>query len=200
MKLLGNSSYGYQIMDRSRHTITKYLNDEKTHKAINEPLFKRLNTVEKDLYDVELLKSTIEHREPIIVGFFILQYAKLRMLELYYNFFDKFCDVNKFEELEMDTDSLYLALAEENLYDCIKPDKRAAWEKLGKMTVETLSRRMQNLISSLERVAVRIKIMISGNRDFLKKNSDVQKCYVCVARHIAAMTLSQISSNLAVKD
>ena len=130
MKLLGNSSYGYQIMDRSRHTITKYLNDEKTHKAINEPLFKRLNTVEKDLYEVELLKSTIEHREPIIVGFFILQYAKLRMLELYYNFFDKFCDVNKFEELEMDTDSLYLALAEENLYDCIQPDKRVAWEKM----------------------------------------------------------------------
>ena len=47
MKLLGNSSYGYQIMDRSSHTITKYLNDEKTHKAINEPFFKRLNTVEK---------------------------------------------------------------------------------------------------------------------------------------------------------
>ena len=38
MKLLGNSSYGYQIMDRSRHTITKYLSDEKTHKATNEPL------------------------------------------------------------------------------------------------------------------------------------------------------------------
>ena len=27
MKLLGSSSYGYQIMDRSRHTITKHLND-----------------------------------------------------------------------------------------------------------------------------------------------------------------------------
>ena len=58
-------------MDRSRHTITKYLNDEKTHKAINESMFKRLKTVEKDLYEEELLKSTIEHREPIIVGFFI---------------------------------------------------------------------------------------------------------------------------------
>ena len=104
MKLLGNSSYGYQIMDRSRHTITKYLNDEKTHRAINEPLFKRLNTVEKDLFVVEVLNTTIEHREPIIVGFFILQYAKLRMLELYYNFFDKFCDVNKYEELEINTD------------------------------------------------------------------------------------------------
>ena len=57
MKLLGNFSYGYQIMDRSRHTIIKCLNNEKTHKAVNELLFKRLNTVEKDLYEVELLKS-----------------------------------------------------------------------------------------------------------------------------------------------
>ena len=128
-KFLGNSSYGYQIMDRSRHTITKYLNAEKTHKAITETLFKRLNTVEKDLYEVELRKSAIGPGEPIIGGFFILQYAKLRKLELYYNFFDELCDVNKFEELEMDTDSLYLALCKENLYDCIKPDKRAAWEK-----------------------------------------------------------------------
>ena len=106
MKLLGNSSYGNQIMHRSRHTITKYLNDEKTHKAINEHFFKRLNTIQKDLYEIELLRSTIEHTEPIIVGFFILQYAKLRMLELYYNFFGKFCDVNKIEELKLDPDLL----------------------------------------------------------------------------------------------
>ena len=85
-------------MDRSRPSIKKYLNDERTHKAINEPLFKRLNTVEKDLNEVELMKSTIEHREPIIVGLFILQYAKLKILELYYNLFNKFCYVNKFEE------------------------------------------------------------------------------------------------------
>ena len=29
MKSLANCSYGYEIMDRSRHTVTKYLNDEK---------------------------------------------------------------------------------------------------------------------------------------------------------------------------
>ena len=29
------------------------------------------------------------------------------MLELYYNFFRKFCDTDKYEELEMDTDFLY---------------------------------------------------------------------------------------------
>ena len=45
MRLLANSSYGYQIMDRSRHTVTKYLSDEKTHSAINSNLFKRLNHI-----------------------------------------------------------------------------------------------------------------------------------------------------------
>ena len=49
MKWLGNSSYGYQIMDRSRHTETKYLNDEKTHKEINGKKFKRLNNVLEEI-------------------------------------------------------------------------------------------------------------------------------------------------------
>ena len=129
-KLLGNSYYGYQIMDRSRHTETKYLNDKKTHKAINGKMFKHLNNVSEEIYEVELPKSKIEHREPIVVGFFILQYAKLRMLELYYNFFDRFCDVDKFEELETDTVSVFLALAHENLYDCIRPAKKEEWETL----------------------------------------------------------------------
>ena len=115
-------------MDLSRHTVTKYLNDEKTDSAINIKLFKRLNFITDQLYEVELVKSEIEHREPIIVGFFILQYAKLRMLELYYSFFKKFCDTEKYEELEMDTDSLYLALSEGNLEDIIFRDKRNEWE------------------------------------------------------------------------
>ena len=45
MKLLANSSYGYQIMDHSRHTVTKCLSDEKTHGAINTKLLKRLDHI-----------------------------------------------------------------------------------------------------------------------------------------------------------
>ena len=130
MKFLVNSSYDYQIMDRSRHTVTKYLNDEKTHAAINSKLFKKLDHVNNSLYEVELAKAQIEHKEPTIVGFFILQCAKLRMLELYYNSLTRFCDVNKFEELEMDSDSLYQALAEKELEDCIRAEMRAEWQRL----------------------------------------------------------------------
>ena len=93
-------------------------------------MFKRLNLITDELYEVELVKTEIEHREPIFLGFFILQYAKLNMLELYYNFFKNFSDTDKYEELEMDTDSLYLALSEEILEDVFVPEKRAEWDQL----------------------------------------------------------------------
>ena len=130
MNLLADRSYGYQITDWRRHTVAKYLTDKKTHVAINSKLFEKLDHVNISLYGVELAKAQIEQKEPIIVGFFILQYAKLRMLEVYCNFFTRFCDVNKFEVLEMDTDSLYLALAEKELEDCIRPEMRTGWQRL----------------------------------------------------------------------
>ena len=40
-KLLTNSSYGYQNIDRSRHSVTKYLNDDMMHAAIDNKLSKR---------------------------------------------------------------------------------------------------------------------------------------------------------------
>ena len=115
-------------MARSRHTVTKYLNDGKTHSAFNNKRFMDLNFITDQLYEVEHVKPEIEHREAIIVGFFILQYAKLRMLELYCNFFKKFCDSEKYEELEMDTDFLYLVLSEKNSEDIILPGKRNEWK------------------------------------------------------------------------
>ena len=180
MKLLGNSSYGYQIMDRSKHTMTKYLGDEKTHKAINNQFFMRLNIVAKDLYEVELVKSTIEHREPIIVGFFILQYAKLRMLELYYNFFDEFCDVNKFEELEMDTD--FLKWTERRSKDC-RDDFRADAKTTFSPVLAVLN----------------IRNMTRENQDCSKRSSDAPKCYACVVKPFAVTIVKVKSISLAVK-
>ena len=42
MKLLANSFSAYQILDRSRHTLTKFLSDEKRHAAISNIKFRRL--------------------------------------------------------------------------------------------------------------------------------------------------------------
>ena len=121
MKLLAYGPYGYHIMDCSRHTVTKYLSDGKTPAAIDSELFKKLNYLNNSLYEVDLAKAQVEHKEANNAGIFILQYAKLRMLELYYTFCNRFFDVNKFERLEKDTHSLYLAFAEKLLEDCIGP-------------------------------------------------------------------------------
>ena len=51
-------------------------------------------------------KTRIENREHIIVGFFIFQFAKLTMLQLKYYRFSSFCDSNKYELIEIDTDTL----------------------------------------------------------------------------------------------
>ena len=72
MKLAAYSSYAYQIVDRSQQTVTKYLSDEKTHDANNSKLFKTGNCMNTALYEVELAKAKIEHKEPTLVGFFIL--------------------------------------------------------------------------------------------------------------------------------
>ena len=51
------------------------------------------------------------------------------MLELYYKFSQDFCNFNAFEEMEMDTDSLYLAVAHDSLEDCIKTE---VWNNIRK--------------------------------------------------------------------
>ena len=96
-RLLANSFHGYQIIYQSRHTVTKYLSDDTTYGATNNKLFKLLGFINDRLYELEMAKSELEHKEPTKLRIFILQNAKLRILELYYNFFDKNWDVTKFE-------------------------------------------------------------------------------------------------------
>ena len=43
------------------------------------------------------------------------------MLELLHKFLDKYCAVTELEQLQMYTDSLYQALSEHDLFDCIQP-------------------------------------------------------------------------------
>ncbi len=60
---------------------------------------------------------------PIIlqIGFFVCQYAKLRMLEFYFDFLMKFIDPRNFQMCEMNTDSAYVAMSGNSLDDVIKP-------------------------------------------------------------------------------
>ena len=141
-----------------------------------------------------------EHREPIIVGFFILQYGKQRMLELYYNFFKKFCDTDKYEEVDMDTDSLYLALSKEILEDFILPENRGEWDKSrSKDCTDNFTANATDNFSP-ELVVIPTRKMIIKSRASSENNLDVQKCCVSVAKQIVVMISKLRSTSLAAKD
>ena len=63
-------------------------------------------------------EDEMNQKEPISVGFVILQCAKLTMLLILCNFFQRFCDPQKYELIEMDTD---MAVSEEKVEEFIRP-------------------------------------------------------------------------------
>ena len=148
---------------------------------------------------MEFVKSEIEHKEPIIVTFFILQHAKLRMIELYYNFLEKYCDDTKFEELENYTDSLYLALSENDLYDCIQPAMQKEWNSLRIGDCMDYFSADSTTKFFPPTWCTKQKILIDENLAYSKKKSAAQKWFVCVAKHIATTILNHTNSILVAQ-
>ena len=97
-RMLSNSSYGYQIMDRSWHILTKYLSVEKTHAHSNKKMFKHLGFKNEQLNEVELAKSEIEHKEPIIL-YFCSRVCKVQSVGAVLQLFLKVCDDTKYEKI-----------------------------------------------------------------------------------------------------
>ena len=131
MKVIGNSGYGSLIMDKTKHSEVKYVQGEnETCLKINDPLFRNLECLdqEEQYYEVDMAKRKIRLDLPIQLGYFILQYAKLRMLEFYYDFMDCYVDRSDFEYCEMDTDSAYMAISGSSLEDIIKPEMKAEYD------------------------------------------------------------------------
>ena len=71
-----------------------------------------------------MIKKKIIWDLPLQIGVFVYQYAKLRMLQFYYDFLDVFVSRDDFELCEMDTDSLYMGLSGASLDDVVIPEKR----------------------------------------------------------------------------
>ena len=53
------------------------------------------------------------------------QCAKLRMMQFYYDFLDKYLDRSDFQMCEMDTDNAFIAIAGESVESLVKPELKA---------------------------------------------------------------------------
>ena len=89
MKLLGNSGYGKTVTNIDKHREVKYCTEVGTSSHINNKRFRQLDVVTDDVYEITSNKVRLTYDLPLHIGFFVYQYAKLRMLEFYYDFVDR---------------------------------------------------------------------------------------------------------------
>jgi hypothetical protein len=128
MKLFGNSAYGKTVTNKENFVSTSYGNEDNISKKINSPHFKDLEQLYGQKYEVISTKREIRMDLPLQIGVAVYHLAKLRMLDFYYNFIDKYIDRSDFELLEMDTDSNYFAFSEDSIEKLIKPEMREEYE------------------------------------------------------------------------
>ena len=90
MKLLGNSAYGKTVTNVDKHRDVRYCTEVGTSRLISNKRFRQLDVVTDDAYEVTSSKARVTYDLPHHIGFFVYQYAKLRMLEFYYDFVDRY--------------------------------------------------------------------------------------------------------------
>lgn len=126
-KLLGNSAYGKTLEGLANHRRINYVTD--SSKLVRKPQFRKCVPIDDSIEEVESVKKNVRWSLPLQIGYFVYQYAKLRMLQFYYDCLLNYVQKEDFELLEMDTDSMYLSLSGESLNDVIKPHKRKTFFK-----------------------------------------------------------------------
>ena len=90
MKLLGNSAYGKTVTNIDRHRNVAYCTEVGSSACINNKRFRQLDVVTDNAYEITSNKSRVTYDLPLHIGFFVYQYAKLRMLQFYYDFVDRY--------------------------------------------------------------------------------------------------------------
>ena len=127
-KLKGNSFYRKMIEDLGRHKSTKFTCEERSvDKAFRSPFFDNLKKI-GGAYEIKEFKQTVMIKRPHQCGIAAHQLAKLRMLEFYYGFLDKYFSRQDFELCYMDTDWFYLAMSGDSLDEIVKLEMKQAYE------------------------------------------------------------------------
>ena len=127
-KLKENSFYGKIIEDLSCHKSTKFTREERVvYKALRSVLFDNIEEIGW-AYEIKELKRNVMIKRAYQCGIAVLQLAKLRMLEFYYDFLDKYFSRQDFELRYVDTDTVYLVMSGDSLDEIVRPEMKQEYE------------------------------------------------------------------------
>ena len=110
-KLTANSAYGATLLNKMNFTHIYFMGENETLLKHNDPRYRLSSEIAEGIYEVQMAHKEFTHNIPKQLGFFVLQYAKLRMLEFYYDCLDYYMNREDYELCQMDTDSIYFAIS-----------------------------------------------------------------------------------------
>ena len=134
-KLKRDSFYWKMIKDLAKHERTTFTtNEDLVDQSFRYPFFKDL----EENHGVFKIQSANKGRVNITKSYqcfvTIYQLAKLCMLEFYYDYLDKYLDRRDFELIQMDIDSLYIAISSTSINEIVKPELTKEYDHGGKAT------------------------------------------------------------------
>ena len=130
-----------------RHKSTKFTCEERVvEKALRSLFFDDLEEI-GGVYEIKEFKQTVMIKRPYQCGIAVYQLAKLRMLEFFYDFLDKYFRRQDSELCYMDTESFYLKMSGASLDDIVRPEIKQAYEahKKNWLATEEFSERTPGL-------------------------------------------------------
>ena len=116
-------------MRTDRHTSTSIVSGEVARRAVNNPHFQNMHQLDKDLFEVSFRHKFVSARMPSQIGLLVYGWAKRFLLEMYYNFIDKYISRGSFGLVLCDTDSLYFGLGASSLRESVKPELKFKFDE-----------------------------------------------------------------------
>ena len=133
-KLIMNSCYGSAILCKEKYTKLKYTdNQNEARQSVNDKRFQSMSCIDEDtgLYEIVSHHGRVNIDTPIQIAIHILMNAKLKLLEFYYCFLQKYLDWSMFSIVCCDTDSLMVAYAKKSIYETVRSEcKQIVWRQI----------------------------------------------------------------------
>jgi len=129
-KITANSIYGALLMNKDHHEVVRFVeNGFSVCRAVNMPTFRNAEHAGKKHTEIICQKPIICQNVPIQISKNVLDLAKMKISQFFWDVLDRYIDRNDYQIFQMDTDSLYFGLSEQCFEDCVKPDLFDEYER-----------------------------------------------------------------------
>ena len=119
------------MVDQTKLTKTKYVAGKSNlSRHVNSKDFVHYSAVTDDIFEVLSTPRQIAFDTPIQIGYWVLQLAKLRLLEFVYLFIRKYLNESAFQISQCDTDAVYISLSKSSFEEAVKPEMRESYNTM----------------------------------------------------------------------